>query len=99
MFFIIPATMVLARIIEALRDAIDFVKAELPMGKLWHRLKYPQYALWGLFGYCVKVFHSHCDSWIVVGYSIAVGLAAAYLAFEGFLHLFKKINWRDKPWA
>ncbi len=89
---------IIARTIEAWRDARIFEFPTEPRGKLWHFLKYPQYGL--LIGtslayfldvhYVLEMF----DWWVwnvlaTIGF-IVVDADLAYLAFEFFLPFFRK---------
>ncbi len=88
---------IVARIIEAWRDARIF---EFPMesrGKLWHFLKYPQYGLLigtGLAYFLILNFGLELFSWIwnllaTIGV-IGIDVGLAYLAFEWFLSFFRE---------
>jgi len=89
---------IIARIIEAWRDARIFEFPTEPRGRLWHFLKYPQYGL--LIGSALAYFlilhfglqpHLWWD-WNLLAIIGVIGIDAglAYFVFEWFLPFFRK---------
>jgi len=92
---------IIARIIEAWRDARIFEFPTEPRGRLWHFLKYPQYGL--LIGSALAYFLilnfglALFDWWVwnLLATIIVIGIDAglAYFVFEWFLPFFRdKMN-------
>jgi hypothetical protein len=69
-----------ARLIEAYRNAEQFVFPELPRSVLWHLLKFPQFGLWLLAGYKAKKWH----------YPV-LGIIIAWPVFELSLRYFRSV--------
>jgi len=84
---------IIARIIEAWRDARIFTFPTEPRGKLWHLLKYPQYGflIWSsLTYYMILLFVWGIWNILVTVLVIVIDAGLAYFVFEWFLPLFRK---------
>ena len=76
---------ILARIIEAYRDAEIFKNPTANRSWQWHILKFPQYGFWLLAGYFL---YKHQIEYKILFLTISIILA--YFAFEFFLKFFRK---------
>jgi len=84
---------IIARIIEAWRDARIFEFPTESRGRLWHLLKYPQYGLLigsSLTYYMLLLFVWGIWNILVTVLVIAVDAGLAYFVFEWFLPFFRK---------
>lgn len=78
---------ILARIIEAYRDAESFEKPKEDRSMLWHLLKYPQYLLWVFVGANMSLF----DSAIKCAIIVTIGALIAAIVFEFALPYFRRL--------
>jgi len=92
---------IIARIIEAWRDARIFEFPTEPRGVLWHLLKYPQFGLLigsGLTYFLILNFGLELfirGDWNLLAAIVVIGIDAglAYFVFEFFLPFFRdKMN-------
>jgi len=72
---------VLARVIEAFRDAIDFMLGAEPMTLAWHVLKGPQFGLWAAAGVMFDLLWTHSGPKAAVAW-LAAGVIVAWPVFE-----------------
>lgn len=76
---LIIVAIILARIIEAYRDAEAFEKPTEGRSTLWHLLKFPQYILWIFVGASATLFDSGAIKYAIY---IALGVFIAGIIFE-----------------
>lgn len=87
---------ILARIIEAWRDAQIFKAPTKPRGFWWHAFKYPQYGAWSaaaLVYFIGFYFWAELTIWPALGSVVVayvVDVLIAWPIFEYFLKRFKR---------
>lgn len=87
---------IFARIVEAVRDAIDFESGAKPMNKTWHWLKWHQYGSWLCAGIIIGVKAALSFTSILAllyGVSVFVGMSLfiAWPVFELTLLIARKV--------
>ena len=88
----------MARVFEALMDAIAFSKGNKKLGLLWHISKIFQQSFIFLSGinFCFLFFDIYFR---VLFMSIFVLLLIAHFVFEISLYFFRKTDWSKYGWA